>query len=124
MAAAVGSGSTIRKLPIIYVNYLQKMNQLKDLILWKYDRETSQYLIFCLLIVAFIFLTPNTWFEKREQLTTQTSRLIVQSSDFTPDQNEWEKRVKELSGRPDAEIIAMRKKTNSRGETFYEVDFR
>ncbi|MDQ3221031.1 MAG: hypothetical protein ACR2M8_13050 [Pyrinomonadaceae bacterium] len=100
------------------------MNQLKDLILWKYDRETSQYLIFCLLIVAFIFLTPNTWFEKREQLTTQTSRLIVQSSDFTPDQNEWEKRVKELSGRPDAEIIAMRKKTNSRGETFYEVDFR
>lgn len=100
------------------------MNRLKDLVLWKYDRETSQYLIFCLLIVAFIFLTPNGWFEKREQLATQTSRLIVQSQDFPPEQGELEKRVKELSGQPDAVIIAMRKKTNARGETFYEVDFR
>ncbi len=100
------------------------MGQFKDLILWKYNRETSQYLIFCLLIVAFIFLTPNTWFEKREQLATQTSRLIVQSADFPPENGDLEKRVKELSGRPDAEIIAMRKKTNARGETFYEVDFR
>ena len=97
---------------------------MKDFILWKFDRETSQYLIFCLLIVAFIFLTPKTWFERHDQFATQTSRLIVQTKDFSADKAVLEKRVKELSGRPDAEIVAWRKKENKNGETFYEIDIR
>ena len=101
-----------------YVNYM------KDFILWKFDRETSQYLIFCLLIVAFIFLTPKAWFDKREQFATQTSRLIVQTKDFSPEKAVLEKRVRELSGRPDAEIVAWREKQNASGETFYEIDIR
>lgn len=100
------------------------MKELKELILWNYDRETSQYLIFCLLIVAFIFLTPNTLFEKREQAATQTSRLIVQTTDLAPGDGEFERRVRELSGNPDAEIVAWRERKNARGETFYEIDFR
>jgi len=82
------------------------------------------YVIFCLLIVAFIFLTPKTWFDKRERLATQTSRLIVQSSDFSSEKNILEKRVRELSGDPEAIVVDWRKKTNERGETVYEVDIR
>ena len=96
----------------------------KDLILWNYSRETTAYVLFCLLIVAFIFLTPKQWFEKREQFATQTSRLIVQTGDVSLDKAALENRVKELSGRPDAEIVSWREKKNAAGETFYEIDIR
>ena len=97
---------------------------IKKFVLWSHSRETTVYLLFCLLIVAFIFLTPKTWFERREQIATQTSRLIVQPKDFSPDKTVLEKRVKELSGRPDAEIVGWRKTEKDTGETFYEIDIR
>lgn len=100
------------------------MEQLKRLILWSYSRETSVYVIFCLLIVAFIFLTPKSWFDKREKLATNTSRLIVQASDFSTERNILERRVKELSGNPNAVIVDWREKRNERGETVYEIDIR
>lgn len=56
------------------------MSSIKKLILWEYSRETSVYVIFCLLIVAFIFLTPKSWFEKRERLATHMTRSFVQDS--------------------------------------------
>jgi hypothetical protein len=100
------------------------MEQLKRFILWDYSRETSVYVIFCLLIVAFIFLTPKSWFDKREKLATQTSRLVVQAADFTPDQAELRKRVREISGNPNAEVVETREKQNSRGEKVYEIEIR
>lgn len=100
------------------------MERLKRLILWSYSRETSVYVIFCLLIVAFIFLTPKEWFNRRETLATQTSRLIVKQSDFTPEKTVLEQRVRELSGNPRAEIIEWRERRTSGGETVYEIDIR
>lgn len=100
------------------------MNLLRKFVLWNYSRETSVYVIFCLLIVAFIFLTPKSWFDKREVVATQTSRLIVQQKDFSPDRAVLERKVKELSGRPDAQIVAMRERKNGSGETIYEIDIR
>ncbi len=100
------------------------MSLLKKFVLWNYSRETSVYVIFCLLIVAFIFLTPKSWFDKREPVATQTSRLIVQQKDFSPDRAVLEKRVRELSGRPDAEIVATRERKNGTGETVYEIEIR
>ena len=100
------------------------MNLFKKFVLWSYSRETSVYVIFCLLIVAFIFLTPKSWFDKREPVATQTSRLIVQQKDFSPDRAILEKRVRELSGRPDAEIVATRERKADDGETIYEIDIR
>ena len=97
---------------------------IKKFVLWNYSRETTVYVLFCLLIVAFIFLTPKQWFERREQFATPTSRLIVQTNDFSLDKAAFEKRVKEMSGRPDAEIIAWRKKESATGEIFYEIDIR
>ncbi len=100
------------------------MELLKKLIFWNYSRETSVYVIFCLLIVAFIFLTPKSWFDKREPVATQTARLIVKQSDYSPDKAIMEKRVKELTGRPEAEIVATREKKSNSGETIYEIDIR
>lgn len=100
------------------------MERLKRLILWNYSRETSVYVIFCLLIVAFIFLTPKSWFDKREKLATQTSRLIVKPEDFSPEKSILEQRVREISGNPAAQVIEVREKKNARGETVYEIDIR
>ncbi|MBX3288741.1 MAG: hypothetical protein KF855_05285 [Acidobacteria bacterium] len=100
------------------------MSIFKRFILWNYGRETSVYVIFCLLIVAFIFLTPKSWFDKRERLATQTSRLIVKAEDFSPDRAVMAKRVREISGNPKAEIVEAREKKNARGETVYEIEIR
>lgn len=97
---------------------------LKKFILWSYGRETSVYVIFCLLIVAFIFLTPKSWFDNREPVATQTSRVIVQQKDLANDRGGLEKRVRELSGRPDAVIIGMRERKSDSGEIVYEIDIR
>jgi hypothetical protein len=98
--------------------------KLRNLLLWSYGRETSVYVIVCLLIVAFIFLTPKSWFDRREKLATQTSRLIVQQSDFSPDRSVLERRVREISGNANAEIVGWQQKINARGETVYEIDIR
>jgi hypothetical protein len=100
------------------------MNFLKNIILWRYERGTWQYDVFCLLIIAFIFLTPKVWFDRKEKLATQTSRLIVKAKDFSPEQSELEKRVRELSDNPSAEIIGWRERRDASGEIFYEIDIR
>ncbi len=96
----------------------------KKFILWQYDRESTPYLLFCLLIVAFIFLTPKTWFDKKERLATQTSKLIVKAEDFSPDKSVMMRRVKDFSGNPNAEILEMHEKKNVAGETVYEIEIR
>lgn len=100
------------------------MERLKRLILWSYSRETSVYVIFCLLIVAFIFLTPKEWFNGTDSVATQTSRLIVKQADFSPDKAILQQRVRDLSGNPNAEIIDWRKRQTADGETIYEIDIR
>jgi hypothetical protein len=61
---------------------------MKNFILWNYERGSWQYDIFCLLIIAFIFLTPKTWFEKREKLATQTARVAVKAKDSPIEKNQ------------------------------------
>ncbi len=100
------------------------MNYLKDIILWKYERASPQWDVLCLLILAFIFLTPKVWFDKREKLATQTSRIIVKADDFPTDTAILEKRVRELSGNDNAEILTLRRKVDSSGQVFYEIDIR
>ena len=100
------------------------MDLLKKFVLWSYSRETSVYVIFCLLLVAFIFLTPKDWFNRTDSIATQSSRLIVKQSDFSPDRSVLERRVRELSGNPRAEIIGMRERVTDQGEKVYEIDIR
>ena len=97
---------------------------MKNFIQWNYERGCWQYDVFCLLIIAFIFLTPKVWFDKKETLATQTARLIVKAEDFSTEKIQMEKQVKEMSGNPNAEILNWREKKNAKGETFYEIDIR
>jgi len=53
------------------------IEKLRKLVFWEYSRETSVYVIFCLLIVAFIFLTPKAWFEKSDRTANQIRREAV-----------------------------------------------
>lgn len=97
---------------------------MKNIILWNYERASWQWDVLCLLIIAFIFLTPKVWFDRKEKLATQTSRLIVKAQDFSPDKTEMEKRVREMSGNENAKILGLREKKNARGETIYEIDIK
>ena len=56
---------------------------MKSFIQWNYERGTWQYDIFCLLIVAFIFLTPKAWFDKREMLTTRMTLSAVKPGEIS-----------------------------------------
>ncbi|MGB8509038.1 MAG: hypothetical protein WCD76_11695 [Pyrinomonadaceae bacterium] len=38
----------------------------KNIVFWSYGRTTWQYDVLCVLIVAFVFLTPKSWFEGSE----------------------------------------------------------
>ncbi len=100
------------------------MELIKRFILWGYSRETSVYVIFCLLIVAFIFLTPKEWFNRKETFATQTTRLVVKQSDFSPEKTILEQRVRELSGNPKAEVVQWRERLTAGGETVYEIEIR
>jgi hypothetical protein len=97
---------------------------LRRFILWDYSRETSVYVIFCLLIVAFIFLTPKSWFDKREKLATRTSHLVVKQSDYSPEKRVFEARVRELTGDPEAEVVGVKERRTNGGETVYDVEIR
>jgi hypothetical protein len=56
---------------------------IKSIILWSYERGSWQYDILCVVILAFIFLTPNYIFDKRlptvnaQQQVGQAERTYV-----------------------------------------------
>lgn len=55
---------------------------LKKVLFWSYDRGTWQYDIMCVLILAFIFFTPNDWFKARWlSMAEDTSRAIYVTSE-------------------------------------------
>jgi hypothetical protein len=97
---------------------------IKRIINWNYERASWQWDVLCVVCLIFIFLTPKAWFERREKLATQTSRLIVKADDFSTEKTALENKVKELSGNPNAEIIEWREKKDKQGNIFYEIDIR
>lgn len=108
------------------------MGFIKKIFLWEYARNTWQWDILCVLILAFIFLTPKSWFEGSQRRLEQAHRnpaatlllgpeVIKNESDTVNLQHQ----VRALSGRPDAEIVAVRKVLGQNGKTLgYQVDIR
>ncbi len=47
---------------------------IKSVILWSYERGTWQYDVLCILILVFIFLTPNSFFNHRDSHAPKTSQ--------------------------------------------------
>jgi uncharacterized membrane protein YfhO len=106
----------------------------KALILWSYARNTWQYDVLCVLILAFIFLTPKSWFETGElgqgqshQSRFAATRLLVGPEIISPEMEigEIERRVRHITGRPDTEVTDVRKRQDAQGKIVaYEVDIR
>jgi hypothetical protein len=97
------------------------MNPFKRIILWDYSRGTWQYDVLCLLIIAFIFLTPKTWFDRREKLATQTAESNVKTQDFSPQPIQI--RVRQLAGENEVQIIGILERDREIGEKFYELGY-
>lgn len=100
------------------------MGLIRKIVEWRYERASWQWDVLCIVILAFIFLTPKTWFEKREKVATKTTRLIVKANDFPADKTIMEKRVRELSENPNAEIVDFREKKDTDGQTIYEIEIK
>jgi hypothetical protein len=101
--------------------------------LWSYSRKTWQYDVLCALILAFIFLTPKSWFETSElhrpasHQSPFSSILLVEPQPVTvqPDKSEVERRVRSLTGRPEARVADVRPRLDATGKIVaYEVDLR
>jgi hypothetical protein len=50
--------------------------------------------------------------------------LIVKQTDFSPDKTVLQRRVRELSGKPDAEVVEWHERQTPGGETVYEIEIR
>ncbi len=117
-------------------NWLVKgiLQILKQIFFWRYGRSTWQYDVLCVLILAFIFLTPKSLFPSSEPRFSQTHRNTSspvwlpadeRDSSAEPDAKELERRVRELTNRPDATIQNVRHVRDAEGRTIaYEVDIR
>jgi hypothetical protein len=116
---------------------------IKKLFFWGYARNTWQYDVLCALILAFIFLTPQSWFDTGaamrnwshgepapapEHQKPVASKIILPATDNLPAQmaqSEIENRVRTITGRTEVEILSVRQRVDESGKIVaYEVDIR
>ncbi len=101
----------------------------KRVFFWTYPRTSWQWDVLCVLILVFIFLTPKSWFENTAfQRSHAAQTTLIMSADVIgaqSDKDEIERRAKQLSGRANAQVIAMRERRDPSGKLIaYEVDIR
>jgi len=99
--------------------------------------------VLCALILAFIFLTPQSWFDVGSAMKNWSngeptpvaghqnpvaSKIILAATDNSPaqmTQSEIENRVRTLTGRNDTQILRVEPKLDQSGKIVaYEVDIR
>ena len=107
---------------------------IKNILLWPYGRTTWQYDVLCVLILAFVFLTPKSWFEYSELGSAQQHQsrfasvhLLVgpEAVSTEMDMGEIERRVRNRTGRPEIEVTAVRERRDASGKIVaFEVDIR
>jgi hypothetical protein len=110
------------------------LSAVKRLFLWTYARNTWQYDVLCALILAFIFLTPKSWFDNGELRSSQehqsplASTVLValpENGDTELSAAEVERRVRVITNRPEIRVANIRKRLDGQGKIVaYEVDIR
>ncbi|MCA1635227.1 MAG: hypothetical protein LC802_16425 [Acidobacteria bacterium] len=106
---------------------------LKKIVLWSYGRTTWQYDILCALILAFVFLTPKSWFEESElkpvllhhnvSLGAKKLLLLPQNQGPNPDAQEILKGARIATSRPEVRVRGWRQMLDADGTVVaYEVD--
>lgn len=102
---------------------------MKSILLWHYGRTTWQYDVMCVLILAFIFLTPKRWFDHSELRSAAAHRNQSVALRFavapgeTLERAEIERRVRAATNTSAARISQMREIKDAAGRIVaYEVD--
>src|SRR5215213_1312788 len=107
---------------------------IKKLFFWGYARNTWQYDVLCALILAFIFLTPQSWFDTGSALKSHlngepavvsehqkpvASKVILPVADNFPAQmaqGEIENRVRTLTGRAETQVLNVLPRRDASGK--------
>ena len=96
----------------------------KKVVFWNYSRTSWQWDVLCVLILAFIFLTPKSWFISNPPVLTTTvwmANLVGNQSD----NDEIDRVARTLLNRPTGQVTQRRPKTDQFGKVIaYEVDIR
>ncbi|MDQ3803950.1 MAG: hypothetical protein M3416_09000 [Acidobacteriota bacterium] len=106
----------------------------KSIAFWSYGRTTWQYDVLCVLILAFIFLTPKTWFERGKLACAPAHqnglgaarKLLIRATGSAPDEpdaHDIERCARAVTQRPDLRVKGWRELRSTDGRTVgYEVD--
>jgi hypothetical protein len=109
------------------------LTTLKKIFFWNYARNTWQWDVLCVVILIFIFLTPNRWFSGGERSQAQEHQSpIVKTLLLSPevvgtqqDKVQIERQVRLMTGRDHVEIVDVRKLVANDGRVRgFEVDIR
>ena len=96
------------------------LSTLKKILFWSYERGSWQYDIMCVLILAFIFLSPNRIFQSR----VSAAPVIVRGIEIGPvDSTNLEQAIRDYLARQGhaVNISRIEKAEHSSGETDYVV---
>ena len=96
----------------------------KKIAFWNYSRTSWQWDVLCVLILAFIFLTPKSWFISHPPI--QTARIMVADVvDKRKDSPEVVNQAKLLLNLTNGQVVATRERFDESGRVVaYEVDIR
>jgi hypothetical protein len=96
----------------------------KKIAFWNYSRTSWQWDVLCVLILAFIFLTPKSWFLSQPPI--QTVRIMVSDVvDKRKDSPEVLSHAKQQINRTNGQVVATRERKDDSGKVIaYEVDIR
>ena len=101
----------------------------KKIAFWNYSRTSWQWDVLCVLILAFIFLTPKSWFETSAYRQTHsvptTVAVAVDVLGNQLDRAEIDRRARQRANRPTGQIDSVRQLNDASGKVIaYEVDIR
>jgi hypothetical protein len=105
----------------------------KKVILWSYGRTTWQYDVLCVLILAFVFLTPKGWFEwgelacapAHQNVLGAAQKLLIRTTGgaANPDAHDIERCARRITGEPALRVRGWRELRSTDGRTVgFEVD--
>ncbi|MFN2578813.1 MAG: hypothetical protein ABR607_14115 [Pyrinomonadaceae bacterium] len=96
----------------------------RKVVFWNYSRTSWQWDVLCVLILAFIFLTPKSWFASNPPVQT----TVVWAADLVgtqSDMGEVYRVARAHLNRPSGQVMAHRPKVDEFGKVIaYEVDIR
>ena len=108
---------------------------LKNIVFWSYGRTAWQYDVLCALILAFVFLTPKSWFERGKLTCTPAHqngleaahKLLIRATGTNdaerPGAQDIERCARKITDKPDLRVTGWRELRSTDGRTVaYEVD--